>query len=160
MEWPEWITHKILDQHALQARLKHWRVLGGKIVFTNGCFDILHAGHLKLLLQCRELGDYVIVGLNSNSSVKQLKGSERPVNDQQHRAAMLAALLCVDAVVIFDEATPENLISTIVPNVLVKGGDYRPEQIAGSGFVRAHGGEVVIVPLLEGKSTTAILKGK
>ena len=154
------IARKTLDIDALMARLKHWRAVGGRVVFTNGCFDILHTGHVQLLTQCREQGDYVIVGLNSDASVRRLKGPTRPVNDQRARAAVLAALEAVDAVVVFDEDTPLELITQIKPDVLVKGGDYTISEIAGAEFVKLNGGEVVIVPLVPGFSTTGILNKK
>ncbi len=134
------------------------RAAGKKIVFTNGCFDILHAGHVKCLTMARQMGDFLIVGLNSDSSVRRLKGKNRPFACQSDRMAVLSALSCVDLVIVFEEDTPRSLIHAIRPDVLVKGGDYREDEIVGSTFVRSYGGEVRIVPLLEGRSTTAAEK--
>jgi D-beta-D-heptose 7-phosphate kinase / D-beta-D-heptose 1-phosphate adenosyltransferase len=128
-----------------------------KIVFTNGCFDIFHAGHLACLEQARRAGDALIIGLNSDVSVRGLKGPRRPVVDQDHRAALLAGLACVDAVVLFDESTPESLLRQIEPDVLVKGGDYTEDQIVGAEWVKSRGGRVVTIPLVPGLSTTSIL---
>lgn len=129
----------------------------GKIVFTNGCFDILHAGHTMYLQKAAEYGDILIVGVNSDPSVKRLKGSARPVNKAEDRTAVLAALECVSYVVVFDEDTPENLIHAVKPNVLVKGGDYEDKAVAGADFVKENGGKVVLIPLLEGRSTTNMI---
>lgn len=128
-----------------------------RIVFTNGCFDILHVGHSKVLQEAKKLGDILIVGLNSDASVKRLKGEARPINSQTDRASMLAALECVDFVVIFEEDTPLHLIKAIMPEVLVKGGDYRIEDIVGADVVSEHGGVVQTIPLVEGKSTTNLI---
>lgn len=128
------------------------------VVFTNGCFDILHRGHVEYLTAARTLGDVLIVGLNSDASVRQLKGSSRPVNPQEDRAVVLSALAAVDVVTIFDEDTPRALISRLLPDVLVKGGDYREEDVVGGTEVAAAGGRVVIAPLVQGCSTTAILQ--
>lgn len=157
MKLHPYISHKILDTETLRQRLQHWRAVGNKIVFTNGCFDILHLGHVELLAQCRTCGDYVIVGLNSDASVRRLKGDSRPVNDQQARAAVLAALSFVDAVVIFDQDTPLELITAVQPDVLVKGGDYEADKVVGADIVRKGGGEVKIVPLVKGHSTSATI---
>lgn len=132
--------------------------IGKKVVFTNGCFDVLHRGHLTYLREAAELGDILIVGLNSDASVKRLKGENRPLNNEQDRALALASLLFVDAVVIFDEDTPENLIKRIKPHVLVKGGDYNENTIAGASFVKAAGGEVKVIPFIEGYSTTNFIE--
>ena len=118
------IESKIYSLHELLKRIEFWRTLGDKIVFTNGCFDILHEGHIHLLASCSELGERVIVGLNADTSVKELKGPTRPVNNQQSRAILLAATQFVDAVILFEENTPENLIHALKPNVLVKGCDW------------------------------------
>jgi rfaE bifunctional protein nucleotidyltransferase chain/domain len=151
------IAYKIVDMAALQLRLNHWRAVGGSIVFTNGCFDILHRGHVELLAQCRHLGDHVILGLNSDASTRRLKGHSRPVNDQLSRAIVLAGLSFVDAVIIFEEDTPLDLIARIKPDILVKGGDYKAADIVGADLVKQHGGEIKIIPLTEGFSTTAII---
>ncbi|MBI3553814.1 MAG: adenylyltransferase/cytidyltransferase family protein [Elusimicrobia bacterium] len=132
-----------------------WRWEGKKVVFTNGVFDILHAGHVELLERCRRLGDILVVGLNSDSSAKRLgKGPERPVNKWNDRAAVLCALHCIDAVVEFGEDTPAELLATLRPDILVKGGDYRKDQVAG----RESAGKVVIVPLKKGYSTTSLVR--
>lgn len=132
-------------------------MLGDRIVFTNGCFDLLHEGHIKLLASCRDLGEQVIVGLNSDASVKQLKGKNRPVNSQKSRAVVLASLEFVDAVIIFNEETPKKLIHAIRPNVLVKGGDWKKSEIVGSAFVESYGGQVKTVSYLKGFSTTEMI---
>jgi rfaE bifunctional protein nucleotidyltransferase chain/domain len=151
------IAYKIIDMMTLRPRLHHWRAVGGRIVFTNGCFDILHPGHVELLAQCRDFGDYVVLGLNSDASVRKLKGPGRPVNDQLSRAVVLAGLSFVDAVIIFEEDTPLELITQVRPDILVKGGDYKALEIVGAEIVRRNGGEVRIVPLVEGYSTTTII---
>jgi D-beta-D-heptose 7-phosphate kinase/D-beta-D-heptose 1-phosphate adenosyltransferase len=149
---------KILGSQAAQARVARAREAGQRVIFTNGCFDILHAGHLSCLNQAKKLGDLLVVGLNSDSSVRLNKGVTRPIIEQDMRASLLAGLTCVDLVVIFDEESPEALIHQLNPDVLVKGGDYSPESIAGSFYIRNRGGEVVIIPLIEGLSTTSILR--
>ena len=131
---------------------------GRRVVFTNGCFDLLHPGHIGSLEQARALGDALIVGLNSDASVRQLKGAGRPVLPEQERAEILAALECVDAVVIFDALTPREVIARLLPDVLVKGGDWPGDQIVGREEVEAAGGRVVSIPLVPGYSTTAILR--
>lgn len=128
-----------------------------KIVFTNGCFDILHVGHIRYLQEAAKLGDILIVGLNSDASVKRLKGEERPINQEADRAELLAALKCVSYVVIFEEDTPYNLISKLKPDVLVKGGDYKPEEVVGKDIVEAGGGQLKLISFVEGKSTTNII---
>jgi len=127
-------------------------------VFTNGCFDLLHPGHIRLLEEARALGDALIVGLNSDASVRTLKGEGRPVIPERERAEILAALECVDAVVIFNEPTPREIIARLLPGVLVKGGDWRPDQIIGREEVEAAGGHVVSIPVVAGHSTTAMLE--
>jgi D-beta-D-heptose 7-phosphate kinase/D-beta-D-heptose 1-phosphate adenosyltransferase len=134
-----------------------WRLLGKSIAFTNGVFDILHPGHIFSLSQAAKEADLLIVGLNSDASVKRLKGKDRPVNNQETRSLILASLLMVDAVVIFEEDTPLALINTIKPDVLVKGGDYTIEQIVGAKETIQNGGRVVINPIVEGYSTTSII---
>lgn len=129
-----------------------------RIVFTNGCFDILHAGHAQYLQQAKEIGDILIVGINSDSSVKKLKGDERPINSQKERAYLLACLEFVDHVVIFNEETPYNLIKAIVPDYLVKGGDWKPEDIVGSDIVWENAGDVKSLPFLKGFSTTSTIE--
>ena len=151
------IAYKIVDMTTLQSRLHHWRAVGGSVVFTNGCYDILHPGHVELLAQCRSLGDHVVLGLNSDASVRRLKGTDRPVNDQLSRAVVLAGLSFVDAIIIFEEDTPLELITQIKPDVLVKGGDYKVSEIVGADVVKKNGGEVRIIPLVKGFSTTAVI---
>ncbi len=150
--------NKIFTSEDLLKRVEFWRMLGDKIVFTNGCFDILHEGHIRVLSSALSFGDRLIVGLNADESVKRLKGPHRPVNSEQSRAGLLAALLYTDAVIIFTEDTPENLIHLIRPDVLVKGGDWNKDAIIGSDFVESYGGEVKTVPYLDGFSTTAIIE--
>ena len=135
-------------------------IKGYKSVFTNGCFDILHPGHVYILNECRKQGELLIVGLNSDDSIKRLKGPTRPYHKFEDRANVLAALECVDYVIGFSEDTPKNLIEALTPNILIKGGDYTPETVVGADWVTSHGGKVVIIPLLEGHSTTAILNDK
>lgn len=151
------ITNKILSAHDLKQRILQWRLLGKKIAFTNGCFDILHAGHIASLSEAAGYADYLIVGVNADVSVKNLKGENRPLNDEQSRALLLASLSMVDAVVLFSEDTPLQLIKTILPDFLVKGGDYKVEDIAGSKEVLEAGGKVIINPILQGFSTTSII---
>ena len=129
-----------------------------KIVFTNGCFDVLHFGHVHYLLQAKELGDILVVGLNSDDSVRRLKGPSRPINGENERAFVLAALACVDYVVVFEEDTPKELIETVRPDVLVKGGDYALDQIVGADFVTKNGGTVTTLPFVEGFSSTRIIE--
>ena len=131
---------------------------GRRIVFTNGCFDLLHPGHVRSLEQARELGEALIVGLNSDASVRQLKGEGRPVLPERERAEIVAALECVDAVLIFDDLTPREVIARLLPDVLVKGGDWPGDQIVGREEVEAAGGRVVSVPVVAGYSTTEILR--
>lgn len=129
-----------------------------KIVFTNGCFDVLHYGHVRYLLEAKKLGDILVVGLNSDESVRRLKGPTRPVNGEKERAFVLAALACIDYVVIFGEDTPEELIETVIPDVLVKGGDYDLSNIVGADFVTRNGGTVTTIPFVEGFSSTHIIE--
>ncbi|HQW85911.1 MAG TPA: D-glycero-beta-D-manno-heptose 1-phosphate adenylyltransferase [Flavobacteriales bacterium] len=142
------------------VRLAHvWRVKGDRIVFTNGCFDLLHRGHVEYLEEAAQLGDRLVVGINSDASVRRLgKGSDRPLNDEESRALVVAALRCVDAVVIFDEDTPLELITALQPDVLAKGGDWKPEQIVGADVVKARGGSVHSLKLVDGFSTTALVE--
>ncbi|MGI6783859.1 MAG: D-glycero-beta-D-manno-heptose-7-phosphate kinase [Aminivibrio sp.] len=149
---------KICSLEEALRRAGRWKEEGDTVVFTNGCFDLLHPGHIRVLRQAAREGTRLVVGLNSDRSVRRLKGQDRPVLAQGDRAAIIAALDCVDMVVIFDEDTPENLIRALAPSVLVKGGDYAPEEVVGGDFVIEKGGKVVIVPLLEGKSTTSIIQ--
>jgi D-beta-D-heptose 7-phosphate kinase/D-beta-D-heptose 1-phosphate adenosyltransferase len=148
---------KRADRDLLRTEVTRRRQAGQTIVFTNGCFDLLHVGHVRLLREAAALGDYLIVGINSDDSVRRLKGAGRPLNPQDDRAELLAALECVDAVTIFDEETPLALIEAIVPDVLVKGADYRPETVVGRTVVESAGGRVVLIPLVEGHSTTRLV---
>jgi D-beta-D-heptose 7-phosphate kinase/D-beta-D-heptose 1-phosphate adenosyltransferase len=133
-------------------------LLSKTVVFTNGCFDILHRGHLESLARAAELGHYLVVGINADASVRRLKGAERPVNDEVFRSQMLASLCVVDAVCIFEEDTPLELITAVRPDILVKGGDYDPDTIVGSKEVRSWGGQVVTIPLVEGYSTSNLIE--
>lgn len=129
-----------------------------KIVFTNGCFDLLHIGHVRYLNEARKLGDYLVVGINSDSSVKVLKGPTRPIQNQDDRAEILSSLESVNATVIFTESTPERLIKNVKPDILVKGGDWTVDQIVGGHFVQSYGGQVMSLQFVEGKSTTKIIE--
>jgi D-beta-D-heptose 7-phosphate kinase/D-beta-D-heptose 1-phosphate adenosyltransferase len=152
------IEKKILTLPQLLSLAASWRVLGKTIAFTNGCFDILHEGHIFSLSQAAKEADYLVVGVNSDRSVKALKGPDRPVNHEHSRSMILSNLAIVDAVVVFDEDTPHHLIASLLPDVLVKGGDYTVEQIVGSKEVIANGGRVVINPIIEGFSTSGIIR--
>ena len=150
------IKAKILDGSTLPATLARWQLMDQKIVFTNGCFDILHYGHLHYLAEAKSLGDKLIVGVNSMLSVQRLKGIHRPINDDLTRYHLLASLSFVDAVIEFTADTPYQLIEIIQPNILVKGGDWKPSQIVGADVVLAKGGIVKSLPFIEGYSTTNI----
>lgn len=152
------IARKIISLEAAVQQTKELKNSGKKIVFTNGVFDILHAGHIRSLAQAAACGDFLIVGLNADSSVKRLKGNARPIIPQAERAFLLAALFFVYAIVLFEEDTPVKLISAILPDVLVKSADYKPENIAGAKEVIANGGEVKIMPFVEGLSSTTIIE--
>ena len=158
MKHLEKIYDKILDDKSLEERLKLWRREGKTIVFSNGCFDILHRGHVEYLSKAADLGDKLIIGLNTDDSVKRLKGPSRPVNDEKARAVVLAGLEFVDAVVFFEEDTPYNLIKNVQPDILVKGNDYKAEDIVGYDIVTAKGGKVETIELVNGFSTTNILE--
>lgn len=148
------IEHKIQDWSQIQETAAIWKKQGQKIVFTNGCFDILHYGHIHYLSEASDLGNKLIIGLNSADSVRRLKGPHRPINDELTRQHLLAALGFVDAVVVFEQDTPYDLIQIIVPDILVKGGDWQPSDIIGSDIVLANGGEVKSLPYIQGYSTT------
>lgn len=154
----EIIQSKILSGNALQKALNTWHFYEKTIVFTNGCFDLLHYGHVEYLSKAKDLGDVLIVGLNTDSSVKKLKGEHRPLQNETSRSTILASLQFVDAVVLFDEDTPYNLISHIRPNILVKGSDYKPEQIVGYDILQTYNGEVKTIDFVLGYSTSAIEK--
>ncbi|MFZ4741115.1 MAG: D-glycero-beta-D-manno-heptose 1-phosphate adenylyltransferase [Bacteroidales bacterium] len=152
----ETIQSKILTADNLQKSLAYWRFKSMKIVFTNGCFDILHAGHIEYLAKAASEGDIMILGLNTDNSVRKLKGNHRPINDENARALIMASLNFISAVVLFDEETPYNLIKTVQPDILIKGSDYKPEEIVGYNILKAKGGEVKTIDLVPGFSTTAI----
>lgn len=146
-----------LSYEQAKDKVASWKSQGLKVGFTNGCFDIIHPGHIFQLEAARQRCDRLILGLNSDASVQRLKGPTRPINDEVSRARVLAALSCIDAVVLFGEETPENLIKLLTPNLLVKGNDYTVEQVVGADYVLAQGGEVYLAPLQEGHSTTNII---
>ena len=150
--------NKILDLPHLKKALKYWRFHEKKIVFTNGCFDLLHPGHIEYLNNARSLGDVLIIGLNTDDSVKRLKGENRPINNEDDRAIMMASLECVSAVVHFSEDTPADLINHILPDILVKGGDYTKETIVGTQSVEEAGGIVKVIPFKEGYSSTKLIE--
>jgi D-beta-D-heptose 7-phosphate kinase / D-beta-D-heptose 1-phosphate adenosyltransferase len=147
---------KMSAQDAALARVREWKTSGVRVVFTNGCFDLLHPGHISLLYQARALGDRLVVGLNTDASIRRLKGSSRPILSEQDRAAMLSALECVDLVIHFDEDTPIRLIEAVRPDILVKGSDYTPETVVGREIVESYGGCVKLVDLIQGYSTTQL----
>ncbi|RMG92131.1 MAG: D-glycero-beta-D-manno-heptose 1-phosphate adenylyltransferase [Zetaproteobacteria bacterium] len=149
---------RILTREEAAERVKSWREQGLSIVFTNGCFDLLHPGHVEYLEKASKLGDRLVIGINDDASIRRIKGPTRPINPLCDRARMLAALRCVDLVVPFTEDTPLELIRVLMPDVLVKGGDYRPEEIVGSELVRRHGGQVIVMPFLRGYSSTALIE--
>lgn len=150
--------NKIYSPKALKALMLKWKNQGEKVVFTNGCFDILHLGHIDYLEKAKTLGSKLVVGLNDNPSVKRLKGEERPVNDENARARMLAALAFVDGVTLFSEDTPKELITYLIPDILVKGSDYDLSNIVGADIVLANGGEVKTIDLVDGYSTTNLIQ--
>ena len=155
---PEDPAKKIIPRRAVRAVLNRWRLRGRTIVFTNGCFDILHAGHARYLREAAALGDLLVVGVNSDASVRRLKGEGRPVQSARDRAYLLASLSSVTFVVVFSEDTPAVLIKQVCPHVLVKGGDWKGKEIVGAEFVRSRGGTVKTIRLLPGRSTTSILR--
>ncbi len=152
------IPNKIFTLNDLQHQLKRWRLHNKKIVFTNGVFDILHEGHIASLSDAASYGHILIVGVNTDASVKRLKGENRPINNENSRALLLATLVMTDAIILFDEDTPLHLITNLLPDFLVKGGDYSIDQIVGAKEVIANGGEVIIAPILDGFSTTGIIE--
>lgn len=156
MKYHETIRAKILSVDALSVKVDEWRKAGYKIVFTNGCFDILHLGHIDYLSKAADKGDVLVVGLNTDASVSSIKGPHRPINDQQSRAMILAALIFVGAVVLFEEETPYELIRLVKPDVLIKGADYKIEEIVGYDIVTARGGKVETIPFIDGYSTSLI----
>ena len=159
MSFHNQLKEKVVSQDQALKELKAWREKNKKIVFTNGCFDIIHPGHIDYLSQARDLGDILVLGLNTDQSVRLLnKGSNRPINDERTRANVLAGLASVDLIVFFDEETPYNLIKLLQPNVLVKGKDYEVEKIIGFDILKENGGEVITIPFLEGYSTSSLIK--
>jgi D-beta-D-heptose 7-phosphate kinase/D-beta-D-heptose 1-phosphate adenosyltransferase len=152
------INQKIKTIDQAKAVIASWKILGKTVAFTNGCFDILHPGHLYSLSQTAKEADYLIVGLNSDDSVKRLKGPDRPINNTHDRALILANLVLVDMVVVFEQDTPLELISNLLPDILVKGGDYTIDTIVGAKEVIANGGKVIINPIVEGFSTTKLIE--
>lgn len=157
MDKYEIISNKIISGEEFFKTLALWRFKNYRIVFTNGCFDILHRGHVEYLSKAASYGDVLIVGLNSDASVRRIKGESRPVQNEDSRALILASLQFVSKVVLFDEDTPYNLIKLVQPDVLVKGADYKPEEIVGYDIVAAKGGQIITIDLVEGYSTTEIL---
>lgn len=159
MNYLSFIENKIVrEKEQLTNILNQWRFKDEKIIFTNGCFDILHRGHVEYLAQAASLGTKLIIGLNTDSSVRRLKGENRPVNDQEARAILLASLIFTDKIVFFGEDTPLDLIRFIQPDILVKGSDYKPEDIVGYDIIKAKGGQIITIDLTMGYSTTSILK--
>lgn len=154
----ELLSKKICTQVQLSYLLAYWKFKNQKIVFTNGCFDIIHKGHIEYLAQAADLGKILIVGLNSDISVKKIKGENRPVLDEQARASILASLWYVTCIILFDEETPYELIKTVQPDILVKGSDYKPEEIVGYDIVIKKGGEIKTIDFVKGYSSTDIIK--
>lgn len=162
MDYRKHLDSRILSNENIGLSLAYWRFKGYRIVFTNGCFDVLHAGHIEYLAKAASLGDILVVGLNTDASVRRLKGETRPINPEHARALVISSLRFVGAVIMFDEDTPENLIKLIQPDILVKGADYQPKEIVGYDIVTSKGGEVITIDLVPGFSTTLIsekLKG-
>ena len=151
------INTKIFYLESLKEQVTNWKKAGEKVVFTNGCFDLIHRGHIEVLAQTADLGDKLIIGLNSDVSIKKLKGESRPIIDEKSRVILLASLSFVDAIVLFSEETPLNLISNLNPDVLAKGGDYKINTIVGHEIIRKNGGEVILVPFVEGFSSSSIV---
>ncbi|MCD4833600.1 MAG: D-glycero-beta-D-manno-heptose 1-phosphate adenylyltransferase [Bacteroidales bacterium] len=152
------IQSKIIDISNIESHLTYWNLKNQKIVFTNGCFDILHRGHIEYLAQAANHGDILLIGLNTDNSVRRIKGNSRPVQDESARAILLASLSFVSAVILFDEDTPYELIKRVKPDILVKGSDYKTEDIIGYDIVTANGGKVVTIDFIEGYSTTSIIE--
>ena len=158
MTYHKKLSEKLVTKDQLKNLLHEWKIQNQKIVFTNGCFDILHRGHVEYLSHARDLGDKLILGLNTDASVKRLgKSPERPINSEETRATILAGLECVDAIILFDEDTPLELITFVQPDVLVKGNDYKAEDIVGFDIVTAKGGKVITIQLVDGFSTTNLI---
>lgn len=158
MNFLDQINNKIVSAEKATDIISNWRNKDGKVVFTNGCFDLLHLGHIEYLAKAASLGDFLVIGLNADASVRRLKGSSRPINDEKSRAFVLASLGFVSLIVLFSEDTPYELIKILQPDVLIKGADYQPEQIVGYDIVKARGGEVLTIEFIPGYSTSAIEK--
>ncbi len=154
----ERIKTKIMSIDEVKKCVSSWKTRHNKIVFSNGCFDILHLGHIDYLSKASSLGDFLVIGLNSDKSVNKIKGTNRPINDEVSRAHVLASLFFVDAVVLFDEDTPQELIDIVKPNVLIKGSDYKPQEVVGYTTVTQNGGQVITLDFIEGYSTSLIEK--
>lgn len=154
----DFVNSKITNKEELKYILAYYRFKDKKIVFTNGCFDLLHRGHIEYLLKAASQGDILVLGLNSDKSVTRLKGDGRPLQDEKSRALILASLLFIDHVVLFDEETPIELIRSVQPDVLVKGGDYKPEDIVGYDVVKQNGGKVEVIEYITGQSTTGLVE--
>jgi len=152
------LSQDLLSWDKVKLERTGWAAQGKKVVFTNGCFDLLHPGHIKYLNDAKALGDILILGLNADASISRLKGNTRPINPLKDRAAMLNGLKAIDAVVAFEEDTPQNLIAMLLPDVLVKGGDYTADDIVGAKEVRDVGGEVIVVPFLDGYSSSKLIE--
>ena len=153
----ERVKNKIFNKNNLLEKLEVWRSANKKIVFTNGCFDLIHLGHIEVLARSADLGDILIIGVNTDSSIKELKGNNRPIIEENSRVKQLASLEFVDAVILFNEQTPLELIKVVKPNIITKGGDYNSEQVIGNEIAVKNEGEVIIIPLTQGYSTTSIL---
>ena len=153
----ERVKNKIFNKNNLLEKLEIWRGAKKKIVFTNGCFDLIHLGHIEVLARSADLGDILIIGVNTDSSIKELKGNNRPIIEEDSRAQQLASLEFVDAVILFNEQTPLELVKFIKPNIITKGGDYNSEEVVGNEIAVENNGKVIIIPLTQGYSTTSIL---
>ena len=151
------IKNKIFSTERISRQVDIWKNYGKEIVFTNGCFDIIHRGHIEVLARAADLGDKLIVGLNTDASIQKLKGKDRPIIQENSRAILLAALDFIDAIVLFSEETPLDLINTIKPDILAKGGDYKIDTIVGHDIVKENGGEVILIPFVDGFSSTNII---
>jgi len=151
------INSKILTLENLNKKVNSWKIDGLKVVFTNGCFDLLHRGHIEVLSKAADLGDKLVVGMNSDASVVKLKGKNRPILDETSRSTILASLSFVDVVVVFNEKNPLNLIMNLKPDILAKGGDYKISSIVGHDFIQKYGGGVILIPFIEGFSSTKII---
>jgi len=158
IETIEYLQNKLFHSSDFGPAVQNWKLNNEKLVFTNGVFDILHIGHVSYLAKARQLGDKLVIGLNADASVKRLKGNDRPINNQYNRALLLAALFFVDAVVIFEEDTPHQIICSILPDVLVKGADYAIENIVGAAEVLANGGTVQTIKFIDGHSSTSLIE--